>query len=241
MTTLFISDLHLQADRPEIGRQFLSFLDDEARQAQALYILGDLFETWVGDDDPDPHYATVKKALQSVVDGGVPVFFMHGNRDFLIGDGFARETGIQLLPDPYRLDLYGEDVLISHGDALCTDDVKYQEFRRISRDPAWQAMMLQKPLAERQAIASQARAESAAHGAAIAAEISDVNQDAVVELLREHDIRTLLHGHTHRPAVHRFEVDGEPCMRIVLGDWFEQGTVVRWDETGPNLRVLERD
>lgn len=241
MTTLFISDLHLQAERPEIGKQFLSFLDDEARQAEALYILGDLFETWVGDDDPDPHYATVKKALRSVVDGGVPVFFMHGNRDFLIGDGFARETGVQLLPDPYRLDLYGDDVLISHGDALCTDDVKYQEFRRISRDPAWQAMMLQKPLAERQAIANQARAESAAHGAAIAAEISDVNQDAVEQLLREHDVRTLLHGHTHRPAVHRFEVDGEPAMRIVLGDWFEQGTVVRWDETGPNLRVLERD
>jgi UDP-2,3-diacylglucosamine hydrolase len=240
MTTLFISDLHLQAERPEIGEQFLSFLDEEARQAEALYILGDLFETWVGDDDPDPHYAIVKKALRSIVDEGIPVFFMHGNRDFLIGDGFADETGVRLLSDPHRLDLYGEDVLISHGDALCTDDVKYQEFRRISRDPAWQAMMLQKPLAERQAIAAQARTESAAHGASIAAEISDVNQGAVEQLLREHDVRTLLHGHTHRPAVHRFELDGEPAMRIVLGDWFDQGTVVRWDETGPNLRLLER-
>lgn len=240
MTTLFISDLHLQGERPEIGKQFLSFLDEEAREAEALYILGDLFETWVGDDDPDPHYAAVKKALRAVVDQGVPVYFMHGNRDFLIGEAFAGETGVQLLTDPQRLDLYGEDVLISHGDALCTDDVKYQEFRRLSRDPAWQAMMLQKPLAERQAIAGQARTESAAHGAAIAAEISDVNQGAVEQLLREHDIRTLLHGHTHRPAVHRFEIDGDPAMRIVLGDWFDQGTVVRWDENGPNLRVLER-
>lgn len=240
MTTLFISDLHLQGERPEIGRQFLSFLDEEAREAEALYILGDLFETWVGDDDPDPHYAVVKNALRAVVDEGIPLYFMHGNRDFLIGDAFADETGVQLLTDPHRLDLYGEDVLISHGDALCTDDVKYQQFRRLSRDPAWQAMMLQKPLAERQAIAGQARTESAAHGAAIAAEISDVNQGAVEQLLREHDIRTLLHGHTHRPAVHRFEIDGDPAMRIVLGDWFDQGTVVRWDESGPNLRVLER-
>ena len=240
MTTLFISDLHLEAARPEIGEQFLEFLEQEAAYAEALYILGDLFEAWIGDDDPNPHYAEMKSTIRSVADDGVPVFFMHGNRDFLIGQRFARETGVQLLPDPCKVNLYGQDVLLSHGDALCIDDAKYQEVRTVTRNPGWQAMMLKKPLAERQAIARQARADSMAHGGSLDPQISDVDQGAVEQLLRGHDVRTLLHGHTHRPAVHRFLLDGAPATRIVLGDWYEQGSVVRWNEDGPELRALER-
>lgn len=240
MTTLFISDLHLQASRPQIAEQFLAFLADEAARADALYILGDLFESWIGDDDPDSHHAEIKTALRRVADTDVPVWFMHGNRDFLIGEQFAAETGIRLLPDPWKVELYGEQVLLSHGDALCTDDLKYQEVRRMTRDPKWQAMMLSRSLAERQAVAQQAREDSAAHGAAIDQEISDVNQDAVEKLLRDHDVLTLLHGHTHRPAVHNFVLDDLPATRIVLGDWYEQGSVVRWDELGPRLCAMPR-
>ncbi|MGH8193916.1 MAG: UDP-2,3-diacylglucosamine diphosphatase [Woeseiaceae bacterium] len=240
MTTLFISDLHLEANRPEIGEQFLSFLAHEAPAADALYILGDLFEYWIGDDDPNPYYAEMKRAIRALTDRGVPVSFMHGNRDFMIGDRFAEETGVRLLPDPWSLELYGRDVLLSHGDALCTDDVKYQEVRSITRDPAWQAMMLRKSVAERRAIAEQARADSEAHGGSIDLQISDVNQGAVEGLLRQHKVRTLLHGHTHRPDVHGFMLNGRPATRIVLGDWYSQGSVVRWNGSGPVLGVLER-
>lgn len=240
MTTLFISDLHLEGARPDIGRQFEAFLEGEARDAEALYILGDLFESWVGDDDPNPHYASMKSAIRSVADSGVPVYFMHGNRDFLIGDVFAGETGAELLPDPWQVTLYGQAVLLSHGDQLCTDDVKYQEIRSITRNPQWQAMMLQKPLAERLAIAAQARADSRAHGGSIDPEISDVNQAAVEHLLQKHDVLTLLHGHTHRPNVHQFPLNGQPATRIVLGDWYEQGSVVRWTNNGPTLSTLQR-
>jgi UDP-2,3-diacylglucosamine hydrolase len=145
-----------------------------------------------------------------------------------------------LLPDPCKVNLYGQDVLLSHGDALCTDDFRYQEVRTVTRNPGWQAMMLKKPLAERQAIARQARADSMAHGGSLDPQISDVTQGAVEQLLRSHDVTTLLHGHTHRPAVHRFLLDGEPATRIVLGDWYEQGSVVRWNADGPELSVLER-
>lgn len=240
MTTLFISDLHLEADRPEIGEQFLSFLDGEAAGADALYILGDLFEYWIGDDDPDRYYGSMKQALRGLTGRGVPVYFMHGNRDFMIGESFAAETGVQLLNDPAPVNLYGQPVLLSHGDALCTDDVKYQEVRRMTRNPAWQSAMLGKSVDERRAIAEQGRLDSMAHGGSIDLAISDVNQSAVEALLRRHDVRTLLHGHTHRPAVHEFPLDGQPAMRIVLGDWYEQGSVVRWDEDGPELSVLER-
>jgi UDP-2,3-diacylglucosamine hydrolase len=239
LTTLFISDLHLEAARPAIGEQFLGFLEQEALGAAALYILGDLFEYWIGDDDPNPYYATMKRALRAVTDRGVPVFFMHGNRDFLIGDRFAEETGVRLLPDPCLLEIHGREVLLSHGDALCTDDLKYQEVRTVTRDPGWQAMMLRKSVAERRAIAEQARADSEAHGGSIDLAISDVNQGAVERLLREHGVRTLLHGHTHRPDVHTFLLNGRRATRIVLGDWYNQGSVVRWDDNGPVLSALE--
>ena len=240
MTTLFISDLHLEAARPEIAEQFFKFLQAEALSADALYILGDLFESWVGDDDPNAHYAEVKIQLRSLTDHGVPVSFMHGNRDFMIGDAFAEETGLTILDDPYVADIHGTRVVLTHGDAMCTDDEKYQAIRQMTRNPEWQAMMLEKPLAERQAFAAQARAASMAHGQTIREEISDVNADAVVAAFRDAGVGTMLHGHTHRPAVHSLTVDGNECTRIVLGDWYDQGSVVRWKDDGPVLTALAR-
>ena len=240
MATLFISDLHLESDRPEIGEQFLTFLETEARDAEALYILGDLFESWVGDDDPDAYYAGIKQSLREFVDGGVPVYFMHGNRDFMIGDKFASDTGVEILPDPCTVELYGKSVLLSHGDALCTDDVEYQKVRAKTRSPEWQAMILAKPLEERLAIAAHARAQSQARNATLAEEITDVNPDAVKQTIAEYDVEILLHGHTHRPGIHGVEVGDRFAKRIVLGDWYEQGSVVSWDEDGVELSELPR-
>ena len=240
MATLFISDLHLEPGRPEIGEQFLAFLAGPAREADALYILGDLFEAWVGDDDPNPYYGGMKTALRELVDSGVPVFFMHGNRDFMIGEDFAVETGITLLDDPHPIELHGDKVLLSHGDAMCTDDVEYQQVRAMTRNADWQAMMMQKSVEERVAFAAQARKQSAAHGAMTSDDIMDVNQDAVEATIREHGCDILLHGHTHRPAVHPFHVGNRPVHRIVLGDWYDQGSMVEWDADGPRLEVLPR-
>ena len=240
MTTLLISDLHLEAARPEIGEQFLAFLQGEARSADALYILGDLFEAWLGDDDPNPYYATMKAAIRQLTDAGVPVYFMHGNRDFMIGDDFATETGVTLLEDPTIVDLHGHDVLLSHGDALCTDDVAYQQVRTMTRNPEWQAMMRAKSIEERIAFAVEARKQSMARGESASDEIMDVNDDAVKALILEHGVDTLLHGHTHRPAVHDVQLDDGLATRIVLGDWYEQGSVVRWDADGPRLEEMPR-
>ena len=240
MTTLFISDLHLEAGRPEIGVQFLAFLSGEARDADTLYILGDLFEVWLGDDDPNPYYAGMKAAIRELVDSGIPVFFMHGNRDFMIGDEFATETGVTILQDPELIDLHGEKVLLSHGDALCTDDVEYQRFRAMTRNPEWQAMMLAKTIQERIAHALEARQGSVEHGKSLDDEITDVNQGAVEALIRKHGVDILLHGHTHRPAIHEVRLGDRTATRIVLGDWFEQGSVVRWDENGPRLETMPR-
>lgn len=240
MTTLFISDLHLEAGRPEIGEQFLSFLGNEARDAEALYILGDLFEVWLGDDDPNPYYTSMKVAIRELTDSGVPVFFMHGNRDFTIGDIFSGETGVEILDDPVIVDLYGQSVLLSHGDALCTDDVQYQQVRAMTRNPEWQAMMLAKSIEERIAFSIQARKDSMAHSNSVSAEIMDVNLEAVVATLRQHGTSIMLHGHTHRPAIHDVDLGNRLATRIVLGDWFEQGSVVRWDENGPRLETMPR-
>ncbi len=240
MATLFISDLHLEAARPEIGEQFIEFLEGPARRADALYILGDLFEAWIGDDDPSDYYAGMKRAIRALADTGVPVFFMHGNRDFLIGDRFADETGVTLLDDPHEIEIFGEKVLLSHGDFLCTDDVEYQQVRAMTRNPEWQAMMLAKSVEERSAFARQAREQSMARGQVTDMDIMDVNQQAVESAIREHACDILLHGHTHRPAVHPFHVDGRPVHRIVLGDWYEQGSMVEWDADGPRLETLPR-
>ena len=240
MTTLFISDLHLAAGHPYIGAQFLDFLRGEARESESLYILGDLFDAWLGDDDPSPYYKAMKRALRELTDSGVPVFFMHGNRDFAIGKDFAAETGIELLEDPTVIDIYGDQVLLSHGDALCTDDIQYQQIRAMTRNPDWLAMMLAKSIEERIAFAIQAREESKARGEFLSDEIMDVNQDAVSAILRKHNVDILLHGHTHRPAIHEVDLGDRKATRIVLGDWYEQGSVVRWDADGPRLESLPR-
>ena len=241
MTTLFISDLHLEVDRPDIGQQFFAFLEAEAKDAEALYILGDLFDAWVGDDDPNPHFADVKQALRALVDSGVPVYFMHGNRDFMVGEDFAEETGVRILPDPIAIDLYGNHVLLSHGDALCTDDFEYQKIRAMTRNPEWQAVMRAKPLEERLLLARAAREESKARGQTIDMDIMDVNADAVKRTILDYSVDILLHGHTHRPDIHFVELDDRIAKRIVLGDWYDQGSVVRWDEDGPVLSSMPRD
>ena len=240
MTSLFISDLHLEADRPDIADQFLRFLETEALNADALYILGDLFERWVGDDDPNEHYAWIKQGLRKLTRKDVSVYFMHGNRDFMIGEDFASETGIEILADPHVIDIHGDKVLLSHGDAYCTDDIEYQAVRTMTRDPQWQAMMLDKSLEERLAFAEQARAASQAHGDKLNETIVDVNDAAIESALQDAGVNLMLHGHTHRPKVHQLEIDGKPATRIVLGDWYDHGSVVRWDENGPVLSEMER-
>ena len=240
MGTLFISDLHLDAARPEITDQFLAFLDEEGKRAEALYILGDLFEAWVGDDDPEPGKRRVVDALAAFESGGPRCFFMRGNRDFLTGTKFASEARVHILPDPSVVELYGRRVLLMHGDTLCTDDAEYQAFRRTVRDPAWQQQFLAQPIARRLALAGEARDASRRHTGSAPAAIMDVNEEAVVEVLRSAAVDTLIHGHTHRPGVHTHRVDGRETTRIVLGDWYEQGSVLRWNRTGYSLDALPR-
>ncbi|MFC0677314.1 UDP-2,3-diacylglucosamine diphosphatase [Lysobacter korlensis] len=241
MTTLFISDLHLDAERPQVTDLFLRFLRDEARSADALYILGDLFEAWVGDDDPSETGARVANGLRALADAGVPVFFMRGNRDFLLGAEFARRARMTLLPDPAVVVVEGRPLLLMHGDTLCTGDSAYQAFRTQTRDPQWQARFLAQPLEARLAFAAQARAASRAHQAGLQdrmGSITDVAPDAVQATLARFGIDTLIHGHTHRPAIHELTVDGRECRRIVLGDWYEQGSVLRIDARGAALAAL---
>ncbi len=238
--TLFISDLHLDAAHPGIARQFLAFLDGEAREAAALYILGDLFEVWVGDDDPEPASREIVAALRGLTDGGVPCFVMHGNRDFLLGERFCRETGARLLDDGTVVELQGERVLLMHGDLLCTDDVSYQRLRRILRHPVTRWAFRHMSLGQRRALARRLRAGSQMHVGQTAPEIMDVNADAVADAFRRAGVRTLIHGHTHRPAVHDLVVDGQAVRRIVLGDWYSQGSVLESSRDGFSLRALPR-
>jgi UDP-2,3-diacylglucosamine hydrolase len=226
MPTLFISDLHLDESRPHLVDAFEELFAFEARGAQALYILGDLFESYIGDDDDAPLNARVAHATRKLRDAGVPVYFMHGNRDFLLGEDYAARAGMTVLADPAVIELTGERVLLMHGDTLCTDDVEYQKFRALVRDPQWQQAFLAKPLAERRAFATQARGESRKHTASAKPEIMDVNQIAVEATMRRHGVRRLIHGHTHRPATHHFDMDGRKAERIVLGDWYEQASAL---------------
>jgi UDP-2,3-diacylglucosamine hydrolase len=241
VTTLFISDLHLDGTRPDISAQFLDFLEREARSAEALYILGDLFEAWIGDDDPDPDKRRVIAGLRAVTSAGVPSFLIHGNRDFLIGRRFCRETGIELLADGTVIDLYGRRVLLMHGDLLCTDDHAYQRLRRIVRNPAVQFVMRRLTLRQRQRLAERMRAGSKEHIASMdiaAPEIMDVNEDEVRRTFARFGVDCIIHGHTHRPAVHEMQIDGHEAVRIVLGDWYEQGSVLRWNQQGFELAKL---
>lgn len=238
MATLFVSDLHLDPARPATTALFLDFLARQARQAEACYILGDLFEAWIGDDDDTELRRVVVNALRSLADSGVPVYFLHGNRDFLIGPRFASESGIQLLPETDVIDLYGEPVLLLHGDTLCTDDVDYQAFRAQVRNPVWQARLLEQPLAQRRALAGQLRETSRQALQQKATDITDVNPAAVNQALRAHGVRRMIHGHTHRPAIHEWTLEKLPVRRAVLGDWYVQGSVLRCDEAGWCLEPL---
>jgi UDP-2,3-diacylglucosamine hydrolase len=243
VTVLFISDLHLDGERPDITDQFLGFLEGEARSAQALYILGDLFEAWIGDDDPAPDKRRIVSALRALTDAGVRCSLMHGNRDFLIGRRFCKETGVQLLADGTLITLYGRRVLLMHGDALCIDDPDYQRLRRIVRNPLVQFVMRRLSLHQRQRLAARMRAGSKAHIESMdkaAPDIMDVNQDEVRRTLERHRVDCIIHGHTHRPAVHEIRLNGATATRIVLGDWYDQGSVLRWNERGYELTALRR-
>ncbi|WP_313927217.1 UDP-2,3-diacylglucosamine diphosphatase [Pseudoxanthomonas sp.] len=245
MTTLFISDLHLDAERPAVTELFGAFMQKEATRADALYILGDLFEAWVGDDDPSETGAYVAARIREVADAEVPVFFIRGNRDFLLGDAFARRAGMRILPDPAVVMLYGKPVLLMHGDLLCTGDTAYQAFRAQTRNPAWQAQFLAQPLAARLAFAAQARAASAAHQGGMKQQgktqfetLTDVATATVDATFAKFGIDTLIHGHTHRPAIHDLTVENRACQRIVLGDWYEQGSVLRVEPDAMALEAL---
>lgn len=236
---LLISDLHLCASRPAITDDFLAWLNTSASQADALYILGDFFEYWAGDDvlDADTEDATMYRqvvgALKTLSQQGTPVYLMHGNRDFLIGERFCDESGVTRLPDPSVIDLYGQIVLLSHGDALCTDDTEYMAFKAQVRQPDWQAQFLAQPLSERLAFIAQARARSDAEKSSKQMAIMDVNEDAVADLFQAHQsVNVLIHGHTHRPKQHQHAVDGRDCIRWVLGDWYEQGSCLQYLEDG---------
>jgi UDP-2,3-diacylglucosamine hydrolase len=220
LRSLFISDLHLSEDRPAANERFFAFIEDTASGADALYVLGDLFEYWIGDDDlADPFNGVITGFFRRLTQGGTKLYFMHGNRDFLVGEGFAAATGAVLLADPSVVD----GVVLMHGDTLCTDDVEYQTWRRTARSPEWQRGFLAKSLPERRVAVKGMREKSKQVIEAKPAEIMDVNDDAVRAALRRHDVSRLVHGHTHRPGRHRLDVDGRACERWVLPDWYGPG------------------
>jgi UDP-2,3-diacylglucosamine hydrolase len=224
LRALFISDLHLSEDRPEANERFFEFLETEADGADALYVLGDLFEYWIGDDDVDEAFnAVVAGFFRKRTQAGTQLCVMHGNRDFLIGERFCRATGAELLADPTVADIGGEKTLLMHGDTLCTDDLDYQNWRRTARSPDWQKDFLKKSLKERRAAVHGLREKSKEVIQAKAAQIMDVNDEAVRDALRRHGVSRLVHGHTHRPGKHRIDVDGRPCERWVLPDWYGPG------------------
>lgn len=245
MTTLFVSDLHLDSSRPAITELFGRFLREEATRADALYILGDLFEAWIGDDDDSAVGKYVAAHLREVRDAGVPIYFIRGNRDFLVGPDYARRAGFQLLPDPAVVTLYAKPTLILHGDLLCTDDVAYQQARVKSRNPAWQKKILSLPLFVRKLIAAKYRRDSRVRqkemkgdDRALFEQITDVAPATVEAYFARYGVDTMIHGHTHRPNIHELHVDGRDCKRIVLGDWYTQGSVLRVDANGMRLEKL---
>jgi UDP-2,3-diacylglucosamine hydrolase len=236
--TLFISDLHLDPERPDVTKLFLGFLATRASNADALYILGDLFEAWIGDDDASPLNLEVIQGIRACVDAGTPVFLLHGNRDFLLGERFAGQSGCNLLQDPACIDLYGTPTLLMHGDLLCTDDTEYLAFREMVRDSDWQTGLLEKPLAVRREMAAEMRRQSREKTAGKPESIMDVNPGAVRDAMTQHSVVQLIHGHTHRPAVHTLDIAGQAARRYVLGDWYDQGSLLECDRSGCRLHVL---
>ena len=240
MHSIFISDLHLSTERPQISQQFFAFIERTAPRAETLYILGDLFDYWVGDDDlDDPLNASVAEAFKHLGDQGTALFFMHGNRDLLVGQEFARRSGVKFLPDPFLLDLYGTRTLIMHGDTLCTDDTEYQRFRVYARSPDNQAKFLVQPLGARKQQMLGMRAQSEQDKQTKSEEIMDVTLTAVEQALREHGYPRLIHGHIHRPARHVHVVDGHDCERWVLNDWYRRGGYLHCDTNGCQHLTLQ--
>ena len=225
--TYFISDLHLSADRDDINQCLFEFLRKQAPHADALYVLGDLFEVWIGDDDKNSFTLSIAKAFSILRQSGVPIYFIHGNRDFLIRQRFAKQAGFKILPEQVVIDLYGEPTLIMHGDELCTKDIEYQIFRKKARSWWWPRIMLSLPLSKRKKIATKGRATSKQKQSKLNADIMDVTSEEVVTCMKKFAVKKLIHGHTHRPAIHTLEIDGQPAQRIVLGDWYEQGSILK--------------
>lgn len=236
---LFISDLHLSWEKPEITQRFLDFLNSRAIKAKELYILGDLFDAWVGDDDFSPPNPKIRKSLKYLSEAGVKIYFQQGNRDFLLGKRFCEETGIVLLDDPYVIDLFGVPTLLMHGDLLCTDDLPYQAFRRKSRSSEWQQNVISKPLLVRLLVARWYRIRSYFHKRQKTVEIMDVNQATVADTMAAYNCQRLIHGHTHRPAIHDFMLAGKPAQRYVLAAWTkDMGEAMVWDENGYRIEGI---
>lgn len=236
--TYFIADLHLSENRPDISACFLRFLANDAIEAEKLYILGDLFEAWVGDDDDSPFLKTIADALTKLSQTRTKIYYIHGNRDFLIGKRYAKQASMQLLPEVDTIDLYGQHVVIMHGDTLCTRDVDYQVFRKKSRSWWWQATIKSLPLFVRKKIAANYRKKSASATSVKSQEIMDVTDSEVIKCLQKYQSQLLIHGHTHRPAIHDVTVNGKPAKRIVLGDWYEQGAWLK--VTTNSIELLNR-
>jgi UDP-2,3-diacylglucosamine hydrolase len=236
VSSLFISDLHLTEERPEANERFIDLLEGKARGADALYILGDFFESWIGDDDLEaPFNAVIAGLLGDLARRGVPVHLMHGNRDFLVGERFCAATGTKLLADPSVHEIGGVRTLLMHGDTLCTDDLDYQNWRRIARSETWQREFLAKPLAERRRAIIDMREKSKEVVQAKPADIMDVNDAAVASALRAHAVTRLVHGHTHRPGRHALTIDGRPAERWVLPDWYGRGGYLEIGRGAPRL------
>lgn len=231
--TLFISDLHLTIERPEVTRKFIQLLTTRAPKAEALYILGDLFDTWVGDDDFSPPIKKIKQHLKLLTEQGTAVFYIHGNRDFLIGQQFSTQTGVSLLDEYSVINLYGTPTLLTHGDLLCSDDLAYQAFRIQSHTSEWQENVLSKPLIFRLIYARWYRLRSFFHKRNKAQEIMDVNQDTIHQVMELYQVKRLIHGHTHRPAVHELLVQGQKAQRFVLAEWTQDSaSLLAWTESG---------
>lgn len=239
MSTLFISDLHLSGERENITELFIQFLEERASKADALYILGDLFEVWPGDDMIQPDYQQSISKMKELTENGLPLYIMQGNRDFLMDKAFANVSGAILIEDPTIINLYGTPTLLMHGDTLCTDDIDYQKFRTMVRDPHWKTDFFSKPKEERLAMTTKYRKISKTETARKTMDIMDVNQGSVEEAMSKENISQLIHGHTHRPAIHDFVLNKNNMKRIVLGDWFEQGSVLVCNEAGCQLESIK--
>ncbi|WP_116473503.1 UDP-2,3-diacylglucosamine diphosphatase [Zobellella maritima] len=235
--TLFIADLHLSQARPDITAAFLRFMAEEAPRADALYILGDLFEFWIGDDEPNPLHTSVSEACRACVEQGTPIYFVHGNRDFLLGREFAGRAGVTLLPEHSVVELYGKPALVMHGDTLCIDDRDYQRFRRITHWPWLQWLFRRLPLSWRLKVADCMRNTSQNANQAKSMSLMDVTQLEVERQMAQYHVELLIHGHTHRPAIHQLTLDGKAARRIVLGDWYTQGSVLEVTPTGVELQT----